>query len=142
LGIGVYGNKTRAPDISGKELSKALIKVLGNKSYLEKAAKLQKLCHKKEGRVAAAERIADLATRKDKSMITVPEPKVDDPSLLKVKNKAGVVLETTKSPKAFGSKYVISETSSSSSLSSSSSGPAKLTSHLDPSSEDSPRSSP
>ncbi|KAJ0426686.1 hypothetical protein BJY00DRAFT_320353 [Aspergillus carlsbadensis] len=106
LGIGVYGNKTRAPDISGKELSKALIKVLGNKSYLEKAAKLQKLCHKKEGRVAAAERIADLATRKDKSMITVPEPKADDPSLLKVKNKAGVVLETTKSPKAFASKSI------------------------------------
>ncbi|KAL2840033.1 diacylglycerol acyltransferase-domain-containing protein [Aspergillus pseudodeflectus] len=98
LGIGVYGNKTRAPDISGKELSKALIKVVGNKSCLEKAAKLQKLCQKKEGRIQAAERLADLATRPDKSMISLPEPKENDPNILKVTNASGVVLETTKSP--------------------------------------------
>ncbi|KAL4866961.1 hypothetical protein BDV12DRAFT_198689 [Aspergillus spectabilis] len=99
LGIGVYGNKSRAPDISGKELSKALIKVVGNQSYLKKAAELQNLCQKKEGRVSAAERIADLAARPDKSMIAVPEPKDDDPRIVKVKNASGVVLETLKSAK-------------------------------------------
>ncbi|KAL4935827.1 hypothetical protein BDV06DRAFT_233922 [Aspergillus oleicola] len=97
LGIGVYGNKSRAPDISGKELSRALIKVMGNKSYLEKAAKMQKLCLKKEGRLEAAERIADLAARPDKSMIAVPEPKENDPRIEKVKNADGTVLETVKS---------------------------------------------
>ncbi|KAL4778686.1 diacylglycerol acyltransferase-domain-containing protein [Aspergillus varians] len=97
LGIGVYANKTRAPDISGQELSRALIKVLGNGSYLQKAAKLQKLCQQKEGRVAAAERIADLAARPDKSMIAVPEPKDNDPRIVKVENGSGMVLETIKS---------------------------------------------
>ncbi|KAL4793750.1 diacylglycerol acyltransferase-domain-containing protein [Aspergillus venezuelensis] len=104
LGIGVYGNKSRAPDISRKELSKALIKVMGNKSYLEKAAKMQKLCLKKEGRLEAAERIADLATRPDKSMIAVPEPKENDPRLEKVENADGMVLETLKSKPNAGTK--------------------------------------
>ncbi|KAL4880324.1 diacylglycerol acyltransferase-domain-containing protein [Aspergillus karnatakaensis] len=98
LGIGVYGNKTRAPDISGKELSRALIKVVGNQSYLKKAAEFQKLCQKKEGRVAAAERIADLAARPDKSMIAVPEPKDDDPRIVKITNASGKTLETLKRP--------------------------------------------
>ncbi|KAL5340196.1 diacylglycerol acyltransferase-domain-containing protein [Aspergillus crustosus] len=99
LGIGVYGNKSRAPDISGKELSKALVKVVGNQSYLKKAEELQKLCTKKEGRVAAAERIADLAARPDKSIVAVPEPKSDDSRIVKVKSASGVVLETLKSPR-------------------------------------------
>ncbi|KAL4957557.1 diacylglycerol acyltransferase-domain-containing protein [Aspergillus filifer] len=107
LGIGVYGNKSRAPDISGKELSKGLIKVMGNKSYLEKAAKMQKLCLKKEGRLEAAERIADLATRPDKSMIAVPEPKETDSRLEKVKNADGMVLETLRSKPNSGSKSLI-----------------------------------
>ncbi|KAL4916755.1 diacylglycerol acyltransferase-domain-containing protein [Aspergillus aurantiobrunneus] len=97
LGIGVYANKSRAPDISGKELSKALVKVLGNDSYLQKAAELQKLCQRKEGRIQAADRIADLAARPDKSMIAVPEPKDDDPKIVKIENNSGVVLETLKS---------------------------------------------
>ncbi|KAL3470325.1 hypothetical protein BJX99DRAFT_264317 [Aspergillus californicus] len=97
LGIGVYGNKSRAPDISGKELSKALTKVVGNDSFLEKAAKMQKLCQKKEGRCRAAEEILDLASRPDKSIISVPEPKADDPNIVQVKNSSGMVLETTKS---------------------------------------------
>ncbi|KAL4933200.1 Diacylglycerol acyltransferase family [Aspergillus undulatus] len=94
LGIGVYGNKSRAPDISGKELSRALTKVVGNQSYLTKAAELQKLCQKKEGRLEAAERIADLAARPDKSMIAVPEPKTEDPRIVKIENGSGAVLET------------------------------------------------
>lgn len=101
LGIGVYGNKTRAPDISGKEMSKALIKVLGNReSYLKKAAELQKLCQKKEGRIQAAERIADLAARPDKSMIAVPEPREDDPRIVRIENGSGATLETITSKNA------------------------------------------
>ncbi|KAL4973649.1 hypothetical protein BDW66DRAFT_161896 [Aspergillus desertorum] len=94
LGIGVYGNKTRAPDISGKELSRALTTVLGDKSYLEKAAQLQRLCQKKEGRVEAAERIANLAARPDKSMIAVPEVAENDPRIVIVKNSRGDTLHT------------------------------------------------
>ncbi|KAL4777237.1 hypothetical protein BDW60DRAFT_202148 [Aspergillus nidulans var. acristatus] len=97
LGIGVYGNKSRAPDISGKELSKALTKVLGNKSYLEKAAQLQKLCQQKEGRVEAADRIADLAARPDKSMIAVPEVNENDPRVVTVANGKGETLQTVNS---------------------------------------------
>ncbi|KAL4803377.1 diacylglycerol acyltransferase-domain-containing protein [Aspergillus unguis] len=93
LGVGVYGNKSRAPNISGKELSKALIKVLNNKSYLDKAAELQKLCQRKEGRVEAAERIADLASRPDKSMIAVPEH-ADDPRIKTIKSETGAELQT------------------------------------------------
>ncbi|KAL4899849.1 hypothetical protein BDW74DRAFT_106774 [Aspergillus multicolor] len=96
LGIGVYGNKSRAPDISGAELSKALTKVLSNKSYLEKAAKLQKLCQVKEGRVEAAERIADLAARPDKSMIAVPEPNENDSRIVTIENGQGETLQTVK----------------------------------------------
>ncbi|KAL4963685.1 Diacylglycerol acyltransferase family [Aspergillus stella-maris] len=107
LGIGVYGNKSRAPDISGKELSKGLIKVMGNNSYLEKAAKMQQLCLKKEGRLEAAERIADLATRPDKSMIAVPEPKENDDRLEKVKNADGMVLETLNSEPNANNKSIL-----------------------------------
>ncbi|PTU19711.1 hypothetical protein P175DRAFT_0525244 [Aspergillus ochraceoroseus IBT 24754] len=93
LGIGVYGNKTRAPNIDAKELSKALRKVVGNDSYHQKATELAKLCQIKEGRCLAAERIVDLAVRPDKSMIEVPAAK-DDPSLRRVQNSSGETLDT------------------------------------------------
>lgn len=74
-----------------------MTKVLRNKSYLEKAAKLQKLCQKKEGRVEAADRIADLAARPDKSMIAVPEVNENDPQVVTVTNGKGETLQTVNS---------------------------------------------
>ena len=69
-------------------------------SYLKKAAELQKLCQKKEGRIQAAERIADLAARPDKSMIAVPEPREDDPRIVRIDNGSGATLETITSKNA------------------------------------------
>jgi hypothetical protein len=103
LGIGVYGNKSRAPNIDAKELSKALLKVMGNASYKTKALELAKLCHKKEGRVAAAEKIVELALNPDK-MAMMPEVKVEDTKvpLYQIKNRAGMVLETAQHPETKG----------------------------------------
>ncbi|KAF7176537.1 hypothetical protein CNMCM7691_002855 [Aspergillus felis] len=100
LGIGVYGNKSRAPNIDAKELSKALLKVMGNPSYKTKALELAKLCHKKEGRVAAAEKIVELALNPEKMARHMPEVKVEDTKcpLYEMKNGAGMVLQTTQPP--------------------------------------------
>ncbi|GFF59528.1 diacylglycerol O-acyltransferase 2A [Aspergillus udagawae] len=104
LGIGVYGNKSRAPNIDAKELSKALSKVMGNTSYKTKALELAKLCHKKEGRVAAAEKIVELALNPDKMAMHMPEVKVEDTTcrLYEMKNRAGMVLQTTQPPETKG----------------------------------------
>ncbi|KAF7122627.1 hypothetical protein CNMCM5793_000652 [Aspergillus hiratsukae] len=100
LGIGVYGNKSRAPNIDAKELSKALLKVMGNTAYKTKALELAKLCHKKEGRVAAAEKIVELALSPDKMAKAMPEVKVEDTKipLYEIKNRAGIVLQTAQPP--------------------------------------------
>ncbi|RLL97770.1 hypothetical protein CFD26_101966 [Aspergillus turcosus] len=100
LGIGVYGNKTRAPSIDAKELSKALLKVMGNTSYKTKALELAKLCHKKEGRLAAAEKIVELALNPDKMAKAMPEVKIEDTKrpLYEIKNRAGMVLQTAQPP--------------------------------------------
>ncbi|KAH2839825.1 hypothetical protein ACP6JD_005507 [Aspergillus fumigatus] len=96
LGIGVYGNKSRAPNIDAKELSKALLKVMGHRSYKTKAIELAKLCRKKEGRVAAAEKIVELALNPDRMAMHMPEVKLEDTKrpLYKIRNRAGMVLET------------------------------------------------
>lgn len=115
LGIGVYGNKSRAPNISAKELSKGLLKVMNNKSYREKASELAKLCHRKEGRVAAAEKILEIAQSRDhgKLAMRLPEMKTNCP-LYEVKNRQGMVLQTAQKPTTAGkgdSKYVLIEAS-------------------------------
>ncbi|RAH51499.1 Diacylglycerol acyltransferase family [Aspergillus brunneoviolaceus CBS 621.78] len=103
LGIGVYGNKSRAPNISAKELSKALLKVMSNKSYRDKASELAKLCHRKEGRVAAAEKILEIAHSRDngKLAMRLPEMKTNCP-LYEVKNRQGMVLQTAQKPTTAG----------------------------------------
>ncbi|GAB1208144.1 hypothetical protein APSETT445_006885 [Aspergillus pseudonomiae] len=78
LGIGVYGNKTQAPNINGRELSNALLKVMSDCSYKEKALDLAKLCQKKEGRVAGAEKIVELARNPDLMAMHIPDVKIDD----------------------------------------------------------------
>ncbi|KAA8641943.1 hypothetical protein EYZ11_002545 [Aspergillus tanneri] len=104
LGIGVYGNKSCAPHISAKELSQALATVMGNASYKEKSMQLSKLCHVKEGRVAAAEKIVEVAHNPDKMALAMPEIKIDDPqcTLYEVKNRSGMVLQTAQQLKTEG----------------------------------------
>ncbi|KAF4207017.1 hypothetical protein CNMCM8927_004112 [Aspergillus lentulus] len=104
LGIGVYGNKSRAPSIDAKELSKALLKVMGNTAYKAKALELAKLCHKKEGRVAAAEKIVELALNPDRMAMHMPEVKVEDTKgpLYEIKNRARMVLQTAQPPETKG----------------------------------------
>lgn len=99
----MYGNKSRAPNISAKELSKALLKVMGNRSYKEKATEIAKLC-KKEGRVAAAEKIAELARNPEKATaIHIPEADPENqPPLYEIKNRAGMTLQTAQMPKTEG----------------------------------------
>ncbi|KAI9932647.1 hypothetical protein MW887_008896 [Aspergillus wentii] len=98
LGIGVYGNKSRAPNIDSKELSKALRKVMSSDSYQKKATELSRLCHKKEGRVAGCEKIVELAYNPDKMKIQLPDIKEEDHrgELSTVKSKSGKTLETVK----------------------------------------------
>ncbi|KAE8154048.1 diacylglycerol acyltransferase-domain-containing protein [Aspergillus avenaceus] len=100
LGIGVYGNKRRAPNIDAPELSKALLTVMGNASYKEKALELAKLCQKKEGRVAGAEKIVELARNPDLMTMEIRDVKVDEPKvpLSEVRNKSGMTLQTIEEP--------------------------------------------
>lgn len=99
LGIGVYANKTAAPNIESKELFEGISKVMSNRaSYVKKAEQLQALCRKKEGRVLGAEKIADLAMHPEKILLEVPGVSVDDlrGDLQQINNSSGQVLETTK----------------------------------------------
>ena len=96
LGIGVYGNKTQAPNINGRELSNALLKVMSDCSYKEKALDLAKLCQKKEGRVAGAEKIVELARNPDLMAMHIPDVKIDDTQcqLSEIRNRSGMVLQS------------------------------------------------
>ncbi|KNG84909.1 diacylglycerol acyltransferase family [Aspergillus nomiae NRRL 13137] len=96
LGIGVYGNKTQAPNINGRELSNALLKVMSDCSYKEKALDLAKLCQKKEGRVAGAEKIVELARNPDLMAMDIPDVKIDDTQcqLSEIRNRSGMVLQS------------------------------------------------
>ncbi|PYH88634.1 DAGAT-domain-containing protein, partial [Aspergillus ellipticus CBS 707.79] len=100
LKIGVYGNKSRAPNISARELSKALLTVMNNPSYKEKSKEIAKLC-RTEGRVTAAEKIADLARHPEKAnAIHIPQVKKEDlPPLYEIKNKEGMTLVTAQKPR-------------------------------------------
>ncbi|KAF7596836.1 hypothetical protein BBP40_012436 [Aspergillus hancockii] len=104
LGIGVYGNKSRAPNIDARELNKALLRVMSNRSYKDKALDLAKLCQKKEGRVAGAEKIIELARNPDLMNMHIPEVKIDEPQcqLTEVKNKSGMVLQSVRQPQPEG----------------------------------------
>jgi 2-acylglycerol O-acyltransferase 1 len=100
----VYGNKSRAPNIDARELSKALLKVMSNKSYKEKALPFAKLCHRKEGRVAGAEKIIELAQNPDMMTMQIPNLKINDPQcqLSEVRNKSGMVLQAVRVSQAEG----------------------------------------
>ncbi|KAF5865552.1 hypothetical protein ETB97_003396 [Aspergillus alliaceus] len=104
LGIGVYGNKSRAPSIDARELSKALLQVMNNRSYKEKALKFAKLCQKKEGRVAGAEKIVELARNPGSMDMHIPDVKIDDQQcqLSETRNKSGMVLESLPLPQPQG----------------------------------------
>jgi hypothetical protein len=57
-GIGIYGNKTCAPDIDATELGVAVARVTRGeegKRFREKAEVVQKCCAKREGREMAAD---------------------------------------------------------------------------------------
>jgi UDP:flavonoid glycosyltransferase YjiC (YdhE family) len=64
LGIGVYGSRTAAPRVDAWELSRALIKVLGDSDEAimmnQKAKKLAVICGKVGGRVKACEKIIEI----------------------------------------------------------------------------------
>ncbi|KAF9059874.1 hypothetical protein BDP27DRAFT_1340506 [Rhodocollybia butyracea] len=58
LGIGIYGNKTCAPDIDATELGVAVARVTGGeegKRLRENAEEIRKCCGKREGREMAAD---------------------------------------------------------------------------------------
>lgn len=67
-------------------------------SYVKKAARLEALCRKKEGRVMGAEKIADLAMHPEKIALEVPGVSVDDlrGDFQQIQNSSGQTLETTK----------------------------------------------
>lgn len=100
----MYGNKSRAPNISAPELSKALLEVMRNTAYKEKSVELSKLCHVKEGRIAAADKIVEIARNPEKMCMASPEIKVEDPKckLYEVKNRSGMTLQTVQEPKTPG----------------------------------------
>ncbi|KAF9890306.1 hypothetical protein FE257_006221 [Aspergillus nanangensis] len=78
LDIGVYGNKRRAPNIDAGELSQALLKVMRNPRYKNKAVELSRLCHRKEGRVAGAEKIVEIAHHPEKMAIYQPPDDISE----------------------------------------------------------------
>ncbi|KAE8352501.1 diacylglycerol acyltransferase-domain-containing protein [Aspergillus coremiiformis] len=102
LRIGVYGNKSRAPNIDGQELSNALLTVMGNDAYKEKALHFARLCQRKEGRVAGAEKIVELARNPDLMAMHIPDVTRDEPpcQLSEVQNTSGMVLESVQGPPA------------------------------------------
>ena len=66
LGIGVYGNRSVAPEVDSHELAKAITSVISQReswrgSIYEKADRLAKICQKNDGRRVACERIMDMA---------------------------------------------------------------------------------
>ena len=65
LGVGVFGNKKSAPGSSRAELREALLKVLGDKAYAEKAQALARRFCKTEGRKIACEKLVELAEAED-----------------------------------------------------------------------------
>lgn len=77
---------------------------MSNKSYKDKSVELSRLCHKKEGRVAGAEKIVEIAHNPDKMFLDLPDADMQDSNckLYETRNRAGMVLQTTQEPKVEG----------------------------------------
>lgn len=90
IGIGVYGNKSKAPDVNGKELCRALLKVMGNDSYREKAAVLQEKC-RVPGRVVGCEKLVELLHHPEQMNMNMPQ--FEEKEVSQVTNRAGKTVE-------------------------------------------------
>lgn len=91
LGIGVYGNKTRAPNISDQELCRALYKVMGDSSYGTKAAALQAKCDT-PGRVVGCNKLVELLHHPERMAMDMP--KFEEKEVSQVRNREGKVIST------------------------------------------------
>ena len=67
LGIGVYGNKSVAPEIDGTEFGNALLKVVGREDRANeiraKAEEVGRICQRSGGRRLAAELVTKYALK-------------------------------------------------------------------------------
>ena len=60
LGIGIWGNRKRAPYIEAKEFEKALSKAVDDEGIKKRVAELRSVCEKAgEGRVNACNRVLE-----------------------------------------------------------------------------------
>lgn len=66
-GVGIYGNRSVAPDVDADEFAAALSRVVGNgpeaEGYRSRALEISALCRAAGGRRAAVDRILELATQ-------------------------------------------------------------------------------
>jgi 2-acylglycerol O-acyltransferase 1 len=83
LGIGIWGNRHAAPYWTGEEASQAILTVISDRSYAEKARALVKP-REQEGRFIAARKIAQWAEQKKRGGRDAP---------LQTKNKPAPVEE-------------------------------------------------
>lgn len=100
IGIGVYGNKSCAPNISGQELSSALSTVMGNRLYGEKAAALKLKCQT-PGREVGCNKLVELLHHPKRMTMDIPQ--FEDKEVSHVQHH-GKVLDTVPARKT--SKYV------------------------------------
>lgn len=91
IGIGVYGNKTCAPGINGKELSRALVNVMSNNECHDKAAVLKERC-RTPGRVVGCEKLVELLHHPERMAMDMPQFEANEVS--QVTNQSGAVVET------------------------------------------------
>lgn len=91
IGIGVYGNKTCAPGINGKDLSRALVNLMSNNLYHEKAAILKERC-RTPGRVVGCEKLVELLHHPERMAMDMPQFEANEVS--QVTNQSGKVVET------------------------------------------------
>lgn len=92
IGIGMYGNKTCAPGINGKELSRALVNVMSNNSYHEKAAMLKERC-RTPGRVVGCEKLVELLHHPERMAMDMPQFEANEVSQV-TNHWSGKVVET------------------------------------------------
>ncbi|KAK2764535.1 hypothetical protein FQN54_009230 [Arachnomyces sp. PD_36] len=57
LGIGAHGSRGSAPEVEASELSKTIIRVLGDEGMMVRAKEIRTICRKGEGRVIACEKL-------------------------------------------------------------------------------------
>jgi hypothetical protein len=75
LGVGAYGNQTTAPRVNAEELGKAMRVALSPEAEAN-ARRIADICKRKEGRVAACEKITEAAeaeSRKSSSLGSMGE---------------------------------------------------------------------